>query len=194
MVKVKLSDNNVRELDCMIKTSFWNPSGTPISAEEFVKQLFGDIPSFFTDEEELRTIWSRPDTRKGLLNRLSDKGYSVTQLEELRKLVHGENSDLYDVLAYIAYKRNLVPRTTRAENARKYLHTYSDKQQEFLAFVLEQYIRDGVRELDDNKLPDLLRLKYRGVSDGVNELGGVGATRKTFVGFQEYLYCPAAVY
>jgi len=194
MVKVKLSDNKIRELDCMIKTSFWSPNGTPISAEEFVKQLFGDIPSFFTDEEELRIIWRRPDTRKDLMNRLSEKGYSITQLEGLRKLVHGENSDLYDVLAYVAYHRNLVPRTTRAENARNYLHTYSDKQQEFLTFVLEQYVRDGVSELDDNKLPDLLKLKYRAVSDGINELGDVGTIRETFVGFQEYLYCPAAMY
>ena len=194
MVKVKLSDNKIRELDCMVKTSFWSPTGTPISAEEFVKQLFGDIPSFFADEEELRIIWSRPDTRKELMARLSEKGYSVAQLEELRKLVHGENSDLYDVLAYVAYHRDLVPRYTRAKHAQNYLNTYSDKQQEFLTFVLEQYIRDGVSELDVEKLPDLLKLKYRAVSDGINELGDVSSIRETFVGFQEYLYCPAAMY
>jgi len=190
MVRVRLSDNKIRELDSMVKTSFWTPTGTPISAEEFVKQLFGDIPSFFRDEYELRKIWSRPDTRKELLNMLSDKGYSIAQLEDLRKLVHGEDSDLYDVLAYVAYHRNLVPRFDRAENARSYLNEYNDRHQEFLNFVLDQYVRDGVSELDTEKLPDLLKLKYRAISDGISTLGDVGSIRETFVGFQELLYQP----
>lgn len=190
MIRVKLSDEKIRDLDSMVKTSFWSSTGKPISAEEFVRQLFGDIPSFFKDEEELRRIWSNPETRKGLLNRLREKGYSINQLEELRTLVRGEESDLYDVLSYIAYHRDLVPRVFRAENARENLYSYSDKQQEFLNFVLDQYVRDGVSELDTEKLPDLLKLKYRAISDGISELGDVASIRETFVGFQEYLYLP----
>lgn len=98
MIKVKLSDNKVREMDSMVKTSFWSPSGKPISSQEFIKQLFGDLPSFFQNEEELRKIWVLPSTRKKLLEELSERGYSNAQLEDLRKLVHGEESDLFDVL------------------------------------------------------------------------------------------------
>lgn len=194
MIKVKLSGDKIRELDSMIKTSFWSPEGRPISAEEFLKQLFGDIPSFFRNEEELRSIWSRPDTRKDLLIRLGEKGYSAAQLEELRKLVHGEDSDLYDVLAYVAYNSNLVPRAARAGTAREHLESYNGRQQEFLNFVLDQYVRAGVGELEIEKLPVLLRLKYRAVSDGIAELGDVGSIREAFVGFQEYLYRPAVLY
>ncbi len=56
MIKVKLSEGNERELDSMVKTSFWSPSGTPISAQEFIKQLFGDLPTFFQSEDELRKL------------------------------------------------------------------------------------------------------------------------------------------
>jgi type I restriction enzyme R subunit len=44
----------------MIATSFWSADGKPISAEEFLNNLFGELPNLFKSEEELRTIWSNP--------------------------------------------------------------------------------------------------------------------------------------
>lgn len=188
IIKVKLSDNKVRELDSMIKTTFWSPEGKPISAETFIRHLFGDLPAFFKSEADLRKIWSLPSTRKKLLEELSEKGYSQAQLEDLKKLVHGEDSDLFDVLSYVAYHRDLVPRLERAENAKIHLHTYNPKQQEFLNFVLEQYVKEGVDELDDAKLPQLLELKYHAIADAKRALGDVKSIREAFIGFQGYLY------
>ena len=193
MIKVILSDNKVREIDSMVRTSFWSSSGTPISAQEFIKQLFGDLPKFFKSEDELRKIWSLPSTRKKLLTELSEKGYTSTQLEDLRNLIHGEDSDLFDVLSYIAYHKDLVPRLKRAERAKIQLHDYNPKQQEFLNFVLEQYVKEGVEELDDSKLPKLLELKYNAITDAKRELGDINAIRKTFIGFQEHLYQKRAI-
>ena len=193
MIRVKLSDQKVRELDAMIKTSFWSPDGKPISAEEFIRHLFGDIPSLFSSEDELRKIWSLPNTRRKLLEELSEKGYTQAQLEDLKKLVHGEDSDLYDVLAYVAYHKDLVPRTQRAERAKVHLNSYNTAQQEFLNFVLHQYVKAGVEELDDAKLPDLLELKYHAISDAKLKLGDIFTIRNTFIGFQEYLYQSQAV-
>ena len=172
----------------MVKTTFWSPDGKPISSEEFVRKLFGDIPSFFKSEEELRKIWSLPDTRKKLLEELSEKGYSAEQLHELKKLIHGEDSDLFDVLSYIAYHSDIVPRSERANRAKLQLNSYNPKQQEFINFVLEQYVKDGVSELDDQKLPDLLELKYRALTNAKKELGSVKSIRDAFIGFQEHLY------
>ena len=188
MIKVKLSDNKVREIDSMIKTSFWSPSGKPISSAEFIKQLFGDLPEFFKSESELRKIWSLPSTRKKLLTELSEKGYTNSQLEDLRNLIHGEDSDLFDVLSYVAYHKGLVPRLERAGRAKIKLNDYNQKQQEFLNFVLEQYVKEGVNELDDSKLPDLLELKYKAIADAKRELGDIKSIRETFIGFQEHLY------
>jgi len=188
MIKVKLSDNKVREIDSMIKTSFWSPTGKPISSQEFIEQLFGDLPSFFTNENELRQLWSLPSTRKKLLTELSEKGYTNSQLEDLRNLIHGEDSDLFDVLSYVAYHKDLVPRLQRATRAKIQLNDYNQKQQEFLNFVLEQYVKEGVNELDDSKLPDLLELKYKAIADAKRELGDIKSIRETFIGFQEHLY------
>ena len=52
----------------MVATSFWSPDGTPISAAQFIERMFGDLPEFFKDEDELRGIWVQPDTRKALLS------------------------------------------------------------------------------------------------------------------------------
>ena len=188
IIKIKLSDNKEREIDSMVKTTFWDPSGKPISSTEFIEQLFGDIPSFFSSEDELRKMWSIPSTRKKLLDELNEKGYSLVQLDDLRKLVQGENSDLYDVLSYVAYHTNLVPRLERASKAQLQIMDYDVKQQEFLNFVLEQYVRDGVNELDDQKLPELLELKYKAIADAKKELGEIKSIRKSFIDFQKNLY------
>lgn len=188
MTRVKLSDQKVRELDSMIKTSFWSPDGKPIGHEEFVKNLFGDIPSFFSNEDELRKIWRLPDTRKRLLEELSEKGYTTEQLNDLKRLVHGEKSDLFDVLSYIAFHSKIILRLERASYAKLHIESYNQKQQDFINFVLDQYIRDGIEELDDEKLPELLELKYRAIANAKRELGSIKEIRKTFIGFQEHLY------
>ncbi|MGJ8634388.1 MAG: EcoAI/FtnUII family type I restriction enzme subunit R [Luteolibacter sp.] len=187
-IEVKLSKGKALAIDSMIHTSFWSADGTMISAEEFVQQLFGDIPSLFKDEEELRKIWSLPSTRKKLLQELSDKGYTEPQLEDLRKIVHGEDSDLFDVLNYVAYQKDLVPRLDRAQQAMIQIKDYDPKQQTFLNFVLSQYVKEGVTELDDSKLADLLKLNYGAIDDAKQQLGAIKGIRETFIGFQEHLY------
>ena len=193
MIRVKLGDGKVRDLQHMVSTSFWNPDGTPISAEEFLKNLFGELPAFFKNEEELIEIWSRPDTRKKLLDELKEKGFAKEQLEEFQRVLHAENSDLFDVLAYVAFHSTIIERTTRAERAKIYLHNYDAKQQEFLNFVLKQYINSGIYELDEEKLSPLLLLKYNAINDAKKALGDIATIRKTFIGFQGYLYGGVAV-
>ena len=188
MVKVKLADGKVRQFQHMVSTSFWSPDGTPISAEEFLKSLFGALPTLFKNEDELRTIWSKPDTRKKLLEELTEKGFAKQQLQEFQRILNAENSDLYDVLAYIAFHSDIIERAERADKAKIHLIDYDPKQQEFLDFVLNQYVKQGVDELDDSKIGDLLVLKYHAIADAKKELGDIASIRNTFIGFQTYLY------
>ncbi len=188
MVKVKLADGKVRQFQHMVSTSFYSPDGRPISADEFLRSLFGALPELFKSEDELRTIWSKPDTRKKLLEELSEKGFAKQQLTEFQKILNAENSDLYDVLAYIAFHSDILERTDRADRAKIHLDNYDPKQQEFLNFVLSQYVKQGVDELDDTKIGDLLVLKYHAIADAKKELGDIATIRNTFIGFQTYLY------
>jgi len=188
-IKIKLSDGKERTIQHMMATTFWSPDGKPMSAAEFIQRLFGDLPELFKDEDELRALWSEPGTRKALLENLSEKGYGDEQLSEIKRMIDAENSDLFDVLAYVAFSLSPLTRAERVEHGRGRIATeYDEKLQTFLDFVLSQYVKEGVGELDNDKLPDLLELRYRAVRDAAQELGGVAKIRDAFIGFQKYLY------
>ncbi len=194
-VKVKLADGKERSIQHMMATTFWSPDGKPMSAAEFIERLFGDLPELFKDENELRKLWSRPDTRKALLQGLAERGYGDEQLAEVRSMIDADKSDLYDVLAYVAFARAPITREERVNTHRNLIFShYADKQQEFLDFVLGHYIQQGIGELDQDKLPHLLELKYHAISDAVAALGNVTDIREVFIGFQKHLYVqqPAA--
>ena len=188
---IKLADGKERTIQSMMATSYWGPDGKPISANQMIEKLFGELPRFFKDEDELRRLWSRPGTRKALLEGLAEKGFGSEQLGEISRIINAEKSDVFDVLAYIAFA--LVP-ITRLErvNTRKaeILARYDAKLQAFLDFVLAQYVKQGVHELDQEKLAVLLELKYESVPDAIDQLGDVPIIKDTFEGFQWYLYAP----
>jgi type I restriction enzyme, R subunit len=188
-VKVKLADGKERTIQHMTATMFWNPDGTPMSAAEFVQRLFGDLPELFKDEDELRALWSIPDTRKSLLERLAEKGYGDEQFTEIKRMIDAEKSDLYDVLAYIAFALAPITRQERVDMHKdSILSQYDERLQVFLDFVLSQYVKEGVGELDKLKLPHLLTLKYKSTNDATDQLGNAVKIREAFVGFQRYLY------
>lgn len=192
-IKVKLADGKERKIQHMTATTFWSADGRPMSAAQFLEVLYGALPEFFKDEDELRRLWSTPDTRKALLTGLADKGFSREPLAEMQQIIEAENSDLFDVLAYVAFAAEPVARSERAARAHAAAASeFTDKQQAFVEFVLAQYVKQGVDELDQEKLSPLLQLKYRALSDAFAELGKPDQVRNVFVGFQRFLYEPDA--
>lgn len=189
-VKIKLKNGKEREIQHMVSTSFWSADGKPISAEEFLHNLFGELPKLFKDEEELRTLWSNPLTRKTLLENLDAAGFPKDDLLTLQKLMDMEQSDLYDVLEYV-FNGDYVAMTrdTRATAAQSSLFTsLNNQQKEFIQFVLSKYVEMGVDELDQDKLPILLTNKYQSLQDAQEVLGDALAIRKLFIQFQAHLY------
>ena len=193
-VKVKLADGKARNIQHMMATTFWHPDGTPMSAQQFMEMLFGKLPDFFQSEEELRKLWSAPDTRAKLLQGLAEKGFGHDQLAEMQKIIDAENSDIFDVLAHVAYALPPVTRAVRADHARVHINSqFNAKQQAFLDFVLSHYINVGVEELNQDKLKPLLLIKYHNsIQDAVADLGKPDEISSVFAGFQKYLYTRVA--
>jgi type I restriction enzyme R subunit len=189
-IKVQLADGKLRTIQHMTATSFWSADGRPISAAQFLEMLYGALPEFFRDEDALRRIWSAPDTRKVLLAGLAEKGFSREPLAEMQKIIEAENSDLFDVLAYVAFAAEPVTRAERAAAAHAAAAAeLTDQQQAFVDFVLAQYVKQGVDELDQDKLSPLLRLKYKNaLADAFVDLGNPDQVRQVFIGFQRHLY------
>jgi type I restriction enzyme R subunit len=188
-ILIKLSDGKARQIQHMMATSFWGADGKPMSSAQFLESLFGVLPEFFRDEDALREIWSNPETRKKLLEGLSEKGFNKEVLAEMQHIIDAENSDLFDVLAHVAFALQPLTRANRANSAKDSIHQhFADKQSAFIDFVLGQYIKQGVDELNQEKLKDLIGLKYQSIHDATSELGNTSEIRQLFVGFQKYLY------
>ena len=189
VLKIKFADGKQRTLQSMVSTTFWSADGKPMSAVQFLESLFGVLPALFSSQEQLRTLWSVPETRTALLGQLSDAGFGREALSEMQAVVSAEDSDLYDLLAFVAYATPMVGRAVRAAQATKKAGAgLTDAQQAFVAFVLDHYVREGVDQLDADKLPSLLKLKYGSIDDATAQLGPPGGIRKVFLDFQRHLY------
>ncbi|MEB2785568.1 EcoAI/FtnUII family type I restriction enzme subunit R [Algoriphagus persicinus] len=189
-VKVKLARGKERVIQHMMSTSFWSADGKPISSEEFMAELFGELPKLFKDEEELRAIWGNPVTRRTFLESLDEMGFPKSDLLTLQKLVNMEKSDLFDVLEYV-FNGDFIAksREERAQLAKQsVIPLLNTNQREFIDFVLEKYVEVGIEELDDSKLKSLIENKYQSLPDGLSQLGSAGEVRRMFIEFQQYLY------
>lgn len=186
---VKLADGKTRTIQHIVSTSYWGPDGKPLSPAQFLENLFGTLPEFFKNEDELRTLWADPTTRKALLGGLADKGFGREPLREMQRIIDADNSDLYDVLAYVAFALPTETRTARAQRAKAHTQqTYNQKQHAFLEFVLDQYVSQGIDTLEAEKLTPLLKLRYNAINDAMADLGDAVQVRNAFVGMQRYLY------
>ena len=189
VIRIKLSDGKERSIQHMEQTMFYGPDGKPMSSSDFIQSIFGVTPSLFKDEEHLREIWSDPETRKKLMEQLSEAGFTKEHVEQAKKLISAEHSDVYDVLSYIAYA---TPVSTREERALMAADMLIDEFEEdeglFINFVLGEYVDHGVDELDVSKLPELLKLKYGGMNEAVSIFGAPARINQMFVGFQRLLY------
>ncbi|MDO8514881.1 MAG: hypothetical protein Q7S14_00110, partial [bacterium] len=73
-------------------------------------------------------------------------------------------------------------------NKNNILDGLEEKDKEFLNFVLSKYEENGVEELDEEKLPILLNLKYHAIANAEQSLGDVDDIRSMFFDFQKNLY------
>ena len=189
-LKIKLSDGNVREIRNTISTFFYM-DGRPVNATDYLKHLFDVIklPKMLKSEAHLRKLWASPITRKELLRELESAGCRKTDLEKLQELIEAQDSDLFDVLGHIAFLKPPISRVARVETNKDNIYNLlNPAQREFVQYVLGNYVKEGVDELDDGKLSTLLRAKYGSLPNAQEKLGTAKEIRKTFIDFQQKLY------
>ena len=158
-VVIEIQGRKLKVID--IETTYVGENGIPLRTKEYLEYLVGVIDKFFEDENQLREIWSNPVKREEMLGKLRDMQIDEAQLEELKTIFEAEDSDIYDVLAHLAFNLEIKTRSERAfaVHYRKYIEKYhSDKVREFLNFILERYKKDGVKEIGSDKLSSLIKL------------------------------------
>lgn len=188
-IYVKLGKGREVEILSTSTTFYDNETGKPISAKEFIEKLIGILPNFFKSEEELRTIWQDPQTRSNLLRAFDSKGYSKDTFDEIKRIITGEDNDIFDVIQYLAYNTEMKSRQERAEQCRLLaFDNIESRKHAFIDFVLQQYVKEGVGELDPERVGELIKLKYGTPINAIQELGDIKSIKTTFSDFQKYLY------
>jgi len=189
MIEIKLADDHIITIAA---TTFWGPDGKPISAQDFIKRMFGELPELFRDEDDLRAQWSDPDTRKALLERLAERNYDAAMLEMVRDALSAKGSDMFDVLCHVAYSNLMRTREHRAQTGKRRIEgAYDPKMAAFLNYVLDSYVAQGEQNLDRSKMIDFAKLRYGTAKECGAALGGMTAVVDAFIGFQRHLYSPS---
>ena len=187
-LEIRLSDGRSRRIRYIKSDMFWGADGRPVSAEDFLNAMFGQMPEFYTSIEDLREQWSSPKTRENLLEKMGDAGYDMETLNRIRTLIDADDSDLLDVLEYISFNVEPIQRAERVQRTEPYVSGLTAQQQDFVKYVIRLYISEGIEELGTSKLPEIMSLKYGSLQDGIATLGGLDVAKSTFYGFQRSLY------
>ena len=175
-----------------IETTYVGVDGVPLKTDKYLELLIGILGEFYNDEEGLRAIWSSPKNRKEMLRKLSNMQIDASQLNDLKVIFEAENSDIYDVLAHISFNMDIKTRSERVlavENSDFVEKYHAEKAKEFIEFILERYKKDGVQELDEDKLGKLVDLSGLGsVREVAQNFGGIPQMRDEYFELQREIY------
>lgn len=175
--RIVIQLSNGRKLKVLdIETRYIDESGKPLTTLQFLEKLIGFIPDLYQSENELRSLWSKPETRDELLIKLAESGIDEEQLDILKKIFEAENSDIFDVLLHISYECSLITRSQRAKPVKEdndFFEVFSNlKARDFLRFILERYETDGIKELKRERLSSLIELNNLGTTKEASKVFG----------------------
>ena len=174
-----------------IETRYLDPvTGKHLSSEAFLGRIVGELPKFYTGEHQLRELWSKPETRQELLDNLAKLGIEQDQLDDLRKMFHAENSDIFDILAHLSFDADIKYRAERSKYAESVLtHYESLKAREFLEFLLALYVKQGILDFRRDSLASKIALFNRGQAREIaSEFGGINELVDAYYEVQRSLY------
>ena len=186
-LEIILSDKKKRNIKFANEVMFYGKDGRPISAQQFISEMFGDMPDYFQSVEDLRTLWANPESREALLEKLEQAGYGVEVLKDIRHAIDADTSDLLDVLEYISFATSPIERAERAERLKAYAEALPQAQKDFIEYLMTAYVTSGVEELGTKRLPQLLALKFGSIPEGIQQMGGPLKARDTYYEAQRVL-------
>lgn len=173
-----------------IETTYVGDDGKPLKTTQYLELLIGVLGKFYNDENGLRDIWSNPTNRKELLNKLKEMNIDESQLEDLKQIFEAQNSDIYDVLAHLSFNLDIKTRSERViavENSKFIEKYHNEKAKEFIEFILDRYIKDGVKELDEKNLSVLVKLSGNDLKNLRSSFGEFNI-RDEYFGLQREIY------
>ena len=192
-LRVKLSDE--RELRIInIETRYIDESGKPLTAEEYLRKLVGQLPALYESESQLRTLRADPKTRESLLSQLQSIWLDTEQFKTLQMMFDAPDSDIFDILTHLSYGEDLKTRSQRVHRVlSQWLIARTDNlsAKDFLDYLLRYYEQYGSTELIQSKMGEIIKLYGSGkinVVDFTQAVGGAGELMKSWIEVQKELF------
>ena len=193
-IKVKLADGKERTIQHMTATTFWSADGRPMSAAQFLESAVRRAARVLQGRGRAAAHLERPGHPQGAAGRPGRQGLRPRAAGRDAEDHRGREQRPVRRAGLRGVRRDAgEPRAERAAAAQAAAAAeFTDKQQAFVDFVLAQYVKQGVDELDAEKLSPLLRLRYRALPDAFAQLGRPEQVRGLFVDMQKHLYAGPA--
>jgi type I restriction enzyme R subunit len=151
----------------------YDPADGGLKLREYSQYVRDQVLKLKLDPSQLLAQWAHAVGRRALRERLADSNITP---EDLAEWAGRPDTDVIDLLLYVAWE---VPLLSRAERARRvitrhqdFLLSFAPKAREVLDKVLDQYAARGAEELDMEALR----------AESYTELGTVSEMAKWFGG------------
>ena len=109
------------------------------------------LEEYATLDEFLRA-WNSADKKQAIVEELQERGVLLDALKEEA----GKDFDDFDLILHVAYDKKPLTKSERVNHVKKqgYLYKYSEVCREVLAALLDKYMNEGIRELEDTRILD----------------------------------------
>ena len=190
-INIIIKGRKLKVLD--IETSYVGADGRPIATQEYLEELIGVLAKYCQNSEKiLKDAWANPKYRKTLLDKLEEMLSFGQNIDNIKSIFKAKDSDIYDVFNHLIFSKDILTREQRvvAAESSEFLKTIQNsKAREFLLFVLGKYKKDGVVELEQQRLPSLVELSGLGtVSELANDFGGMAQLKESYLQLQREIY------
>lgn len=180
-IKISVEDETFVELDA---------SGQRLTVQQYINHARAEVTRFAQDEQTLRRLWLDPAKRKEMLEALLGAGVSP---EGIAALLHHPDADAYDVLAAVAFGREVRTRDERAAalttRHADFIDSFPSAAREVLLALLDKYRLGGVGELEQSEVFRTPPFDRMGYAPGVvRRFGDVQRFRAALTGLTRRLY------
>ena len=161
-----------------------------VQFNQYVKE---QITTLFLSVDDFRSKWKNLEERRKILIELENVGISKEQLMEIS---NQRNSDIFDLICFVAYDLKPLTRKQRVDlmlkNKPDFFTNYSVKARDVLKLIIDKYIDFGLSEISPNIVLTPPISKLGNAIEIVGEFGGIEQLKKAIEQLQIWLYAEAA--
>lgn len=140
----------VRGVDVTIlneRVQYYDKDGKLITESVTAYSKKNILGEYATLDSFLRA-WNSEQRKQAIIDELQERG---VLLEAIREASGNKDIDDFDLICHIAYDKAPLTKAERVNNVKKrgYLYKYSGLAQEVLSALLDKYMNDGIKDIDN---------------------------------------------